>query len=200
MTINVLTAMPPAPSRVGDPANFGVESLNFLAAQPQFVTQANQARDYLNALLVDPYNWGIVSSAPPAREQVAAFPAPPIESDSGFEFASEGDATLAALQAFIADANAAGVYIDALATASAATVFVTDTLRPTVPMVQPSQLQSDPQTTFDTKAFTFYASLGPYGAGYGGMADYVYVRLVEPEDFGLAADAVTETDDYGVLA
>ncbi|HEX4918041.1 MAG TPA: hypothetical protein VFV43_09115 [Limnobacter sp.] len=201
MTIPVFTALPDSPSRVGDPNNFGLESIAFLNAQPGFVTEANNVRAYLNALNVDPFNWGLVNVTAPTRETVAPLPVAPVVGELDLVFTSKADALLAGLEFFAdTDANPAGVYIDALAVLSDAPGFVVDDLRPTVPMVQPSPLATDSQATFETKAFAFYSSLPPYVASFAAFADWIYGRLVEPEDFGLVADAVTETDDFGELA
>lgn len=201
MTIPVFTAISEAPSRVGDPNNFGLESISFLADQPDFVTEANNVRTYLNALEVDPFNWGIVNVSAPTRETVALLPDAPINGELDLTFTSKADALLAGLEFFIdTDANPAGVYIDALAVLSDPPGFVTDADRPVIPLVQPTPLATDSQATFETNAFAFYSSLPPYVAAFSGFADWAYTRLVEAEDFGLVADAVTETDDYGVLA
>lgn len=200
MTMPTFTPLPEAPSRVGDPDNFGLESIDFLNAQIDFVTEANSIRTYINTLNVDPFNWGIVNVSAPARETVALLPVAPVISESDLTFTSKADALLSGTEFFAnTDSGPAGVYIDALAVLSDAPGFVSDDERPTVTLVQPTPLATDSQSNFETKAFAFYSSLPPYVASFSGFADWIYMRLVEPEDYGLVADPVTETDDFGEL-
>lgn len=53
MPAPTITPLPTPPSRSTDPANFAIEADAFVAALPEFVTDANAQASYLDALAID---------------------------------------------------------------------------------------------------------------------------------------------------
>lgn len=195
-----VTVLPSAPSRVGDPTNFGAESLVFLAAQPTYRTENNVNVAYFDALEIDPYNWGNVSVTAPTREQITAFPTAPINTQTGRALTDAIDAFNAAMFDGVSEFNTTGAYVDAMTALSDPYGFVDDTLRPEFSSITASPTRSDPISTFDTRSFAFWTTVESYSTAFKNMADYVYVRLAEPEDYGSVAVAADEFDDWGTLA
>ena len=64
MAVPVITTLPAAPSRIGDPANFFSESLDFLDAQLALEDECNDIAVYLNAAKFGVNDWGLITSAP----------------------------------------------------------------------------------------------------------------------------------------
>ena len=62
MAYPAISTLPAAPSRLGDPSNFVTESLAFLDAQIDFVSDCNAVATYLNTANFDPYEWGDLSA------------------------------------------------------------------------------------------------------------------------------------------
>lgn len=200
MAYTNITALPTAPSRVGDPTNFGAESLVFLAAQPAYRTENNVNITYLDALEIDPYNWGNVSVSAPTREQITAFSAAPINTQTGRVLTDAIDSFNASMFDGVSEFNTAGAYVDAMAALSDPYGFVADDLRPEFSAITVSPTRSDPIATFDTRAFAFWATVETFATAFKDMADYVFVRLAESEDYGSVAVAADEFDDWGTLA
>lgn len=196
MPVSTITALPPAPSRLGDAANFSGEALDFLEAQPAFQTECNAVASYLNAATWGVNNWGgleAISGVSPVS--ISSMPLSPPTSGIGFELIEDWDAVLATLEAFVADANAVAAYIDGFHDAAAPPVSEPE--RPTVSTVSESPVRADTVSAFNSKGQSFYASARAFGLTVQELADYVTDYLSGTEDWGLITTTTSSTDDWG---
>lgn len=200
MAVPTITALPAAPSRIGDPSNFFSESLALLDAQPDFVADCNAVAAYLNAANWNPNDWGDLSPVGSGSSPVSIsnYPLAPPTSGTGFELIGQLDAMLAALVAFVSDGNAVAAYIDTFVDPLADPV--SEPSRPIVSTVAPSQLRTDAIATFNSKASSFYASARAFALTLQALADYATSFLSGSEDWATVADAITSTDDWGTIA
>ena len=201
MPIGTITAMPAAPSRLGDPDNFVTESLAFLDAQADFATECSGIATYLNAAKFDPYNWGdlgpISGSSPVSITNFIAV-APNSQVISGQALADGIDDLLASFGPFVTDANTVCAWIDD--EVDPAHPVIVDPSRPVVPTVTPSPLRNDGLTTFEPKAASFYSSARAFSVSLQSMANYVAGFSSGYEDWDGIDTIYTETDDWGFIA
>jgi len=201
MAIATITALPAAPSRLGDPDNFVTESLAFLDAQAGFVTECNSIANYLNAGKFDPFNWGDlgpISGSSPVSITNFISVAPTNPPLSGSQLADAIDGLLASFDPFITDANVVCAWMDGEIDPSHPEVV--DPRRPTVPQVTPSPLRNDGQATFESKALAFYSSAQVFSVSLQNMANYVAGFSSGYEDWDGIDTIYTETDDWGFIA
>lgn len=201
MAVPSISALPAAPSRIGDPDNFFAESLAFLGAQPNFVTQCNAVAAYLNAANWSVNDWGLITEAVGGGAPVSIsnfpLPAPTNPPLTGFALIGAIDTLLAALVAFVADGNAVAAYIDTFVDPLA--VPVPEPSRPSVSLVAESPVRTDAIATFNSKAVSFYNSARAFALTLQSLADYVSAFLSGSEDWASIADAITSTDDWGTI-
>lgn len=201
MPIGTISAMPAAPSRIGDPTNFVTESLAFLDAQVGFVTQCNSVATYINAAKFNPYSWGnlgAITGASPVS--ITNFIAEPPNSQvlSGQALATAIDSVMASFNPFITDANTVGTYIDS--ENDPLNPVIVDPARPVIPTVQPTPLRNDGATAFETKSLAFYNSARAFSYALQNMANYVATFSSGFEDWGSIAITYTDSDDWGFTA
>lgn len=200
MAAPTITALPSAPSRVGDPTHFYSESILFLEAQDDFATECTSLGSYLNAVKFNPDDWGNLSAIPSGGSPVNIThfvntpPTPP--ASSGFTLANDIDALLSSVSSFVSDANAVAAYIDGFNDAAGTT---SDPARPTIHAVSSSPLRTDSPSTFGEKALSFYGSARSFSLSLQEMAEYVTAYLGGAYDWALISDAITETDDWGLI-
>lgn len=201
MAIGTITAMPAAPSRLGDPANFVTESLAFLDAQAGFATQCSDIATYLNAAKFDPYNWGdlgpISGTSPVSVTNFIGTP-PDVANISGQALADSIDDLLATFNPFITDANTVCAWMDT--ENDPAHPVIVDPSRPVMPSVNPSPLRNDGSATFEAKAIAFYSSARAFSVTLQNMANYVAGFSSGYEDWDGIDTTHTETDDWGFIA
>lgn len=201
MAIGTITAMPAAPSRLGDPDNFITESLAFLDAQAGFATECSNIATYLNDAKFDPYNWGdlgpISGSSPVSITNFIAV-APNAQVISGQELADGIDDLLASFGPFITDANTVCAWMDT--ENDPLHPVIVDPARPVVPSVTPSPLRNDGSATFEAKAAAFYSSARSFSLTLQNMANYVAGFSSGYEDWDGIDTTHTETDDWGFIA
>lgn len=200
MAIGTITAMPAAPSRLGDPDNFVTESLAFLDAQDGFADECTGISNYLNAAKFDPYNWGnlgpISGSSPVLIENfISTAPTnPPL---SGLQLADAIDALLATFGPFITDANTVCAWLDG--EIDPAHPVIVDPSRPVMPIVNPSPLRNDGQIAFESKALSFYGSASTFSVALQNMANYVAGFSSGYEDWDGIDTVYTDADDWGFI-
>lgn len=201
MPVPSITALPAAPSRIGDPANFFAESLAFLDAQIDLRADCNAVADYLNAAKFDINNWGLITESPTGGSPVVIndFPAaaptnPPL---SGYDLIIAIDAMFAGYAAFVSDANAVDTFIDGYVDPAAPVVV--DPARPIVSQVSATPLRTDAPTTFNSNAVSFYASLRAFAFLLNDLAEYVTSVLSGTEDWASIATVYTSSDDWGSI-
>jgi hypothetical protein len=201
MPIGTISAMPAAPSRIGDPANFVTESLTFLDAQVGFATQCSNIATNLNAAKFDPFNWGdlgAITGGSPVSITNFIGETPNSQIISGQTLADAIDDLVATFNPFITDANAVCTWIDGENDPSHPVIV--DPARPTMPIVQPSPLRNDGAGVFETKAFSFYSSARAFSVTLQNMANYVATFSSGYEDWDGIDTIHTETDDWGFIA
>lgn len=200
MPIGTISAMPAAPSRLGDPTNFVTESLAFLDAQVGFATQCNNIATYINAAKFNPFNWGnlgAITGGSPVSVTSFIGEAPNSQTISGQALADAIDDMVATFNPFITSANTVCAWIDG--ENDPANPVINDPSRPTMPSVQPSPLRNDGAGTFETKAFAFYTSARAFSITLQSMADYVATFSSGYEDWNGIDTIHTETDDWGFI-
>lgn len=201
MPIGTITAMPAAPSRIGDPDNFVSEALAFLDAQSGFATQCSNIATYLNAAKFDPFDWGdlgpITGSPAVSISNFIGIP-PNSQVVSGLALADGIDDLLVTFNPFISDANTVCGWIDSLA--DPLHPVVVDPTRPSVPGVTASPLRNDGSTAFESKAISFYNSARAFSLSLQSMAEYVATFSSGFEDWNGIDTIHTETDDWGFIA
>lgn len=201
MPYPAISTLPAAPSRLGDPDNFVTESLAFLDAQIDFVSDCNAVSTYLNSANFDPYEWGdlsaITGSSPVSITNFinAAPVVPPL---SGAPLADAIDDLLASMVAFVPDANTVGAWIDTLEDPLAPVTI--DPARPTVSTVAATPLRNDGQLVFESKAISFYGSARAFSTTMQAFANYVATFSSGYEDWNGIDVVYTETDDWGFIA
>ena len=201
MAIGTITAMPAAPSRLGDPDNFVTESLAFLDAQGGFSTECTSIASYLNAAKFDPFNWGDlgpVSGTSPVSVTHFINETPTNPPFAGQALADAIDDLLASFNPFISDANIVCAWIDGENDPGHPTIV--DPTRPVVQIVNPSPLRNDGQASFESKALAFYGSARAFSISIQNMADYVATFSSGYEDWDGIDTVHTETDDWGFIA
>lgn len=201
MAIGTIAAMPAAPSRLGDPANFVTESLAFLDAQAGFATQCSNIAAYLNAAKFDPYNWGDlgpISGTSPVSVTNFIGIAPNSAVTSGQALADGIDDLLATFGPFVSDANTVCAWMDT--EIDPAHPEIIDPARPVVASVTSSPLRNDGASTFEAKAAAFYGSARAFSVTLQNMADYVAGFSSGYEDWDGIDTTHTETDDWGFIA
>lgn len=200
MPYPAISALPTAPSRLGDPANFISESLEFLDAQGDFVTECNAVATYLNAAKFDPFDWGNLSaisgSSPVYITNFIDVP-PTVPPTSGFQLVDAIDSLLASMVAFVPDANTVGEWIDTLEDPDAPVIV--DPSRPTVNTVSATPLRNDGQLAFESKAVSFYASARLFSTSMQAFADYVGTFSSGYEDWDTIDVVYDEQDDWGFI-
>jgi hypothetical protein len=200
MPVPVITALPPAPSRSGDPSNFPSESLAFLDAQPDFVSDCNAVGSYLNGINLNPYDWGNLDPPPSVTTGSLAtiiddLPTnPPL---TGLPLVSAIDGLLASMVGFVAPANAAAAFIDGVYDPLAAVVV--DPARPSIPAVSNSPTRTDGIASFESKSLAFYGSAKPFNVGLQSLTNYVNDVMEPFADWGSIAVSHTSTDDWGFI-
>lgn len=201
MAVPSITALPAAPSRIGDPTHFFAESLAFLDAQIDLVTECNAVGTYLNAAKFNIDNWGLITASPSGGSPVVIdnFPAaaptnPPL---SGYDLIYAIDAMLAGYADFITDANAVGTFIDGQSDPAAP--VVSDPARPIISTVSATPLRGDVPSTFNSKAVSFHNSLRAFAFLLNDLAEYVASVLSGTDDWGLITAVYTSTDDWGSI-
>lgn len=201
MPVPSISSLPATPSRIGDPDNFFAESLALLSAQVTFVTQCNAVAAYLNAAKWNVNDWGLVTDAVGGGSPVAItnFPlvAPTNPPLTGLELVSAIDSLLVGLAAFVADGNAVAAYIDTFVDPLADPV--SEPTRPSLSLVTASPVRTDAIATFNSKALAFYNSARAFALSLQALADYVTAFLSGSEDWLGIADAITSTDDWGLI-
>lgn len=200
MPVSTISALPAAPSRIGDAANFASESLAFLNAQSTFATDCNAVATYFNAAKFNPFDWGDLTPAgtvTPVNITNFIDLAPTNPPSFGYALADGIDNLLASMVAFVPDANAVATYIDGRVDPLAPVVV--DPNRPTIPSVTDSPLRSDGASVFESKALSFYGTARAFGEGLQALAEYATEYLGEAEDWGSIATVYTETDDWGSI-
>lgn len=200
MPYPAISALPPAPSRLGDPSNFVTESLDFLDAQIDFTNQCNAVSSYLNAAKFDPFEWGnlsaITGSAPVSITHFIN-PAPSTISLSGSALAGAIDDMLASMVAFVPDANTVGEWIDTVENPAAPEIV--DPSRPTVSTLADTPLRNDGQLSFESKAVAFYGSARSFSISMQNFADYVGSFSSGYEDWNGIDVVYDEQDDWGFI-
>lgn len=201
MAVPAISALPTAPSRIGDPTNFYAESLAFLDVQPDLATECNAVASYLNALVFNVNNWGLITSTPGSGSPVVidSFPSaaptnPPL---TGYPLIVAIDGMMASLGPFIPDANAVGTYIDGYSDPLAPPI--TDPNRPVVSSVTDSPLRMDSPSTFNSKAVGFYNSLRAFAFILNDLAVYVTEYLSGTDNWGSIAVIYTSSEDWGSI-
>jgi hypothetical protein len=200
MAYPAISTLPVAPSRLGDPDNFVSESLAFLDAQVDFVSDCNAVASYLNTAKFDAFEWGdlsaITGSSPVSITNFIATP-PSIPTVTGTALASSIDTLLASMVAFVPDANIVGTWIDTIEDPLAP--VVTDPARPTVSTVSDTPSRNDGQLTFESKAVSFYISASQFSTSMQQFANYVGSFSSGFEDWNGIDVVYTETDDWGLI-
>lgn len=201
MAIPVITTLPVAPSRIGDPANFFSESLDFLDAQLTLEDECNNIATYLNAAKFGVNDWGLITSAPSGGSPVVIddFPneAPTNPPLTGYDLIIAIDAMFGSYAAFVTDANAVGAYIDGYVDPAAPVVV--DPARPTISSVAQTPLRMDTPTAFNSAAVSFYSSVRSFAFLLNDLAEYVTASLSGTEDWSLITITYTSTDDWGSI-
>ena len=201
MAYPAIATLPTAPSRLGEPEDFVSQSLDFLEAQIDFVSDCNAAADYLNDAQFDPFNWGdlstITGSSPVSITNFIA-PPPTFPTSTGSALALSVDELLASMVAFVPDANDVGEWIDGLVDPLAP--VVNDPLRPTISAVTETPLRNDGQLVFENKSISFYSSARQFSLSLQSLADYVATFSSGYEDWDSIAVNYTDTDDWGFIA
>ena len=200
MPYPAISTLPTAPSRLGDPANFISESLAFLDAQVDFVTECNAVATYLNSAKFDPFDWGdlsAISGSSPVYITNFINAPPTVPPTSGFQLVEAIDGILASMVAFVPDANTVGEWIDTLEDPSAPVVV--DPSRPTVNTVSPTPLRNDGQLAFESKSIAFYASARLFSTSLQSFADYVGTFSSGYEDWNGIEVVYDEQDDWGFI-
>lgn len=201
MAVPTITAMPAAPSRIGDPTNFFSESLAFLDAQPDLQAECNDVADYLNAAMFNANNWGLITESPAGGTPAAIsdFPdaAPTNPPLTGYDLIAAIDDMMASINPFITDANAVATFIDGYSDPLAP--VVSDPARPTISQVAASQARTDSPTAFETKAVAFYNSLRAFAFLLNDLSTYTVTYLSGTEDWSSIAIAYTSSEDWGSI-
>ena len=200
MAYPAISTLPAAPSRLGDPSNFVTESLAFLDAQIDFVSDCNAVATYLNTANFDPYEWGDLSAITGSSPVVITNfinAAPLIPPLTGAPLADAIDDLLASMVAFVPDANAVGTWIDTLEDPLAPVIV--DPARPSVSTVAATPLRNDGQLTFESKAISFYGSARAFSTTMQAFANYVATFSSGYEDWNGIDVVYTETDDWGLI-
>ena len=201
MAYPAITTLPVAPSRLGDPDNFITESLAFLDAQVDFVSDCNAVSTYLNTLkFASPYDWGdlsaITGSSPVYITNFIAAP-PVVPPTTGTQLASAIDTVLASMVPFVTEANAVGEWVETLEDPDAPVIV--DPARPTVSAVTATPLRNDGQIAFESKSIAFYSSARSFSTSMQQFADYVASFSSGYEDWNSITVSYTETDDWGLI-
>lgn len=200
MAYPAISTLPSAPSRLGDPNNFITESLAFLDAQVDFVSDCNAVSSYLNAAKFNPYEWGnlsaITGSAPVSITHFINA-APSTVALSGTALADAIDELLYSMVAFVPDANTVGEWIDTVEDPTAPEIV--DPSRPTVSTIADTPLRNDGQLAFESKAVAFYGSARLFSTSMQTFADYVGSFSSGYEDWNGISVVYTETDDWGFI-
>ena len=201
MPYPAISTLPAAPSRLGDPSNFVTESLAFLDAQIDFVSDCNAVSTYLNTAKFDPFEWGDLSAitgSSPVSITNFINTAPVVPPLNGVALADAIDDLLASMVAFIPDANTVGAWIDTVEDPSAPVVV--DPARPTVSTVAATPLRNDGQLSFESKAISLYGSARSFSTTMQQFANYVATFSSGFEDWNGIEVVYTETDDWGLIA
>lgn len=200
MTYPVISTLPVAPSRIGDPDNFVTESLAFLEAQVDFVTECNAVASYFNSANFDQNNWGDLS---PVGEVSPVYitnfinAAPSTTLLSGAPLAIAIDGLLASMVAFVPDANNVSAWIDTVVDPLAPVIV--DPARPTISTIAATPLRNDGKSEFESKSIAFYSSAHLFSTSFQQYANYISTFSVSDEDWGEIAVTYTETDDWGLI-
>lgn len=202
MAYPMVTLLPTAPSRTGDPEGFPNESSLFLARLTPWSSEQNTLAAYLNGLVVDTFNWGSVEGVTmfPARERVLTRFIAPSESMPGQDFAEKTDVANQGLFDVTPEVNESAGYLDYLAIYSDPLPgFVADPDRPQVNTLPPAMSRGDPLLTFNAKFNGFYGALNGWAVSHSDMVDFYHVALIEPEDYGSVADPTVAILDFGSI-
>lgn len=201
MTYPIISALPAAPSRLGDPDNFVTESLAFLDAQVDFVSDCNAVSTYFNTLkFTNPFDWGdlspVTGSSPVYITNFIAAP-PVVPPTTGTQLAGAIDTVLASMVPFVTEANAVGAWVETFEDPLAPVIV--DPARPTVSTVTATPLRNDGQLTFESKSIAFYGSARLFSTAMQQFADYVASFSSGLEDWDSITVSYTETDDWGLI-
>lgn len=194
----LVTPLPESPSRSGDPDNFLTEADFYLGAQINYRTQSNNLATYLNGISINMWNWGGLFDSNPTYIPVTLVGAVPVAGESGKVFTLKMDNLLNDKELFSYDQNTAADFIDGLQ-ALVGTMPSSDGLRPTITQISATPARSDTILVFEDKAVAYYEGFKVYNTTFRSLIDYMKVTLLDPEDWGLVSDAVTSTDDYGLI-
>lgn len=188
-----VTALPPAASRTGDPANFPGESQLFLAAFPTWRTQSNALEAYVDAAPLNIWNWGTLADINPMLATLPVISARP--TIAGLAWASAQDLLWSTLQSASAAQNALGAFIDAI---SALTGSAVDPDRPFASTIATAPTRGQATALFNSTSQAFYDSAANYVTTINIVAVY-FNEAIAPDTYGVIGEPITLIDDWGTL-
>jgi hypothetical protein len=201
MAVPSIATMPAAPSRAGDPANFFAESLAFLDAQPDLQTECNAVASYLNAVVFNVNDWGLITATPSGGSPVdiETFPdaAPTNPPLTGYPLIEAIDDMMVSIVSFVPEANAVAAYVDGFSDPLADPIV--DPSRPVLSTVAVSPLRLDSPDAFNSKAPGYYNSLRAFAFLLNDLAVYATEFLSGTDDWSLITISHTSTDDWGSI-
>lgn len=187
---------PVAPSRVGDPDNFYVESSAFLDAFLDYESESNAYKNYINSLPIDGWNWGSLTEINPTQPTITLMPPMPDSSDNGLQFTTKADDFLVALESFSYTQNLVGAYIDDLAAIGYTATFLSDANRPILSALTTAPARGQSQSVFENNSIAWGASIITYVINLNSFSNYYKGLLTDDDDFGLVTQTATVTIDY----
>lgn len=192
-----VTALPIAPSRLSRPSNFVSESDLFLSKLPAFRTQTNDLSFYVNTIIPNKNNYGNLATNQPFPTITQYLGDVVTTGTASIEYTSSIDTFYAALQTYSMKLNATGVWVDNVVAEYG--VVSSDLDKPMVSGISYPQQKGQNRTDFNDSAELFtQSSINNMNSMYQSIWQ-IYINCYAPDDYGLVAGSITQSDDYGLI-
>lgn len=186
-----VTVLPPAPSKVSNPANFVNQAALFLQALPAFRDQHNNLLTYINTKYPNKWNCGMIDEVNPDIPVNPTFTNP---TGTGVVYISAVDTFYATLTSSSSVSNDVGAYVDAMIAQQGSSS--SDANRTTVPTLSAAPTRTQALAAFNTTASAFTNSVITSGTSLNTNLSTIHSHCFNDYDCGTITDAtITETID-----
>ena len=198
MPAPLVSTLPTAPSRLARPDSFVNESVIFLDALPAFRTQVNELSSYINSVILNKWDYGIVAVQPtfPSISQYEGNVVP--TETATVEYIASIDSLYQETTDYSAKLNAVGTYVDMLSNYIGVVPYDLD--KPMISGITSPHTRAMPRETFNYRAELFTESFIDNVNSLYQSAWYNYIVTFIGDDYGSITDNnIIHSDDYGLI-
>ena len=198
MTAPTVTPLAVAPARLTRPDEFVNESVLFIDSLPTFRTQTNDLSGYLNATIINKWDYGSVAVAP-SFPDITQYTGDVIPTEvATVEYIASIDSFYENLSTYSSKLNAVGEWIDNLATYVGTIPY--DIAKPIISGISAPHTRDLARPLFNSRAEDFTETgINNINSLYQACW-YNYNIVYTADDYGLVTDTnLTVREDYGLV-